>query len=158
MAAITISTNTMTGRETIEKAQQENMSFLTDADVKAIAEDPETRLTLVLVRCGGGRFLAPADQAGHFIALIEEHNACPVTERSDYIRDVSLPVNVEIRGDAPRHETIKEIADSIKRKDSHIRQNVAERLDRQRRGMSPVEDYGGAFDGTNVSSDADGGL
>src|SRR3990167_10815286 len=113
MAAITISTNTMTGRETIEKAQQENMSFLTEADVKAIASDPETRLTLILVRCGGGRFMAPADQAGHFISLIEEHALCPVSEHHEYIRDVSLPVNVEIRGDAPRHETIKEMADSI---------------------------------------------
>jgi hypothetical protein len=42
------------------------------------------RLMLVLVRCGGGRFLCPVQDVNHFVGIIEREN-------SDYVRDVSLP-------------------------------------------------------------------
>lgn len=42
------------------------------------------RLNPVLVRCGGGRFTCPAQDAQHFIDIITK-------EGSDYIRDVSIP-------------------------------------------------------------------
>src|SRR3990167_7661346 len=71
---------------------RKNGGFLTEGDVALLAADPETRLSLLLVRCGGGRFLAPADQVKHFIGIIEEH-------KGDYVRDVSLPVNFQIAGD-----------------------------------------------------------
>ena len=80
---------------------RKNGGFLTEGDVALLAADPETRLSLLLVRCGGGRFLAPADQVKHFIAIIEEHNNfCEEHfSKGDYIRDVSLPVNFQIAGD-----------------------------------------------------------
>lgn len=40
---------------------------------------------LLLVRCGNGRFLTPLNQLNHFIRIINN-------EKSDYVRDVSLPV------------------------------------------------------------------
>lgn len=57
--------------------------FLTESDVAALAKNQETRLTLLLVRCDGGRFIAPAQDVEHFIQLIER-------DGGDYVRDVSL--------------------------------------------------------------------
>ena len=45
--------------------------------------DLTDRLRPVLVRCGRGRFTCAAQDAEHFIAIIER-------DGSDYIRDVSL--------------------------------------------------------------------
>jgi len=54
---------------------------LTTADMpELIAVD---RLRLCLVRCGAGRFLAPAQDVAHFVDIITR-------EDSDYVRDVSL--------------------------------------------------------------------
>jgi len=58
--------------------------FLHADILAAVAADPATRFTLLLVRCGGGRFLAPAQDVPHFMAIIGH-------EESDYVRDVSLP-------------------------------------------------------------------
>ncbi len=81
-----------TGRLIIAKARRDRMGYLTEAEVEEIANDPETRLTMLLVRCGSGRFLAPAQDVGHFIAIIETHGATPANDPNrDYIRDVSLP-------------------------------------------------------------------
>ena len=44
------------------------------------------RLRPVLVRCGGGRFTCPAQDADHFMAIIDA-GSC------DYVRDVSLPTS-----------------------------------------------------------------
>lgn len=46
----------------------------------------ENRLHPCLVRCGGGRFVAPAQDVKHFIAIIERDTH----DQSDYIRDISL--------------------------------------------------------------------
>ena len=55
--------------------------FLTTADLpELVAYD---RLRLCLVRCGGGRFIAPAQDVPHFVDIITR-------EDSDYVRDVSL--------------------------------------------------------------------
>ncbi len=95
------------GEMVISRCKRDNHGFLQTTDVEAIAHDPRTRLTLLLVRCGGGRFLAPADQVLHFIGIIErdaraQHyldtkgpegpKAGPPT---DYIRDISLPTESE---------------------------------------------------------------
>jgi len=83
----------MTGRQIIQFAQQERCSFLTVEQVGIIAADPDTRLTMILVRCGGGRFLAPAQDVQHFIGIIEREAGDTVGEGSDYIRDVSIPAS-----------------------------------------------------------------
>ncbi len=89
------------GYAVISRCRRENMGFLNETDVAMIANDPATRLTLLLVRCGGGRFLAPADQVMHFVDIIEQHaemhraNGVKVAASGactrDYIRDISLP-------------------------------------------------------------------
>jgi len=43
------------------------------------------RLHQVLVRCGGGRFVCAAQDAEHFISLVEKGG--------DYVRDISLIVD-----------------------------------------------------------------
>lgn len=40
------------------------------------------RLTPVLVRCGGGRFTAPAQDVNHFLEMVRKSD--------DYVRDISL--------------------------------------------------------------------
>ncbi len=93
----------MSGRDTMRIAREHACGFLTEAQVAAIAADPETSLTLLLVRCGGGRFLAPADQVQHFIDIIEQHaeyvsyRTDRTTKMSDYVRDVSLPAQNGVR-------------------------------------------------------------
>lgn len=71
------------GHDRMSIAATEHNGFLRHEDVAVIAADPATRLTLLLVRCGGGRFLAPADQVQHFVDIITR-------EKSDYVRDVAL--------------------------------------------------------------------
>jgi hypothetical protein len=62
--------------------------FLTEHAVEALATLEATRLTPVLVRCGGGRFTCAMQDVAHFIALVESgtHEG-----HRDYVRDVSLP-------------------------------------------------------------------
>ena len=65
---------------------------LTTADMpELIAVD---RLRLCLVRCGGGRFIAPAQDVPHFVDIITR-------EDSDYVRDVSLSVDAPPPKPAP---------------------------------------------------------
>lgn len=83
----------MSGHRAIE-AVHSNGGFLRLHQIEAIANDPDTRLTTILVRCGGGRFFAPAQDVIHFIAIIEAHyKANPADEHADYVRDCSLAVS-----------------------------------------------------------------
>ncbi len=59
-----------------------NGGFLTMDDVKTIITFD--RLMLILVRCGNGRFLTPAQNVEWFCNIIEK-------EGTDHVRDVSLP-------------------------------------------------------------------
>ena len=56
--------------------------FLTMDDVKSIIAFD--RLMLLLVRCGNGRFLTPAQNVEWFCNIIDK-------EGTDYVRDISLP-------------------------------------------------------------------
>ena len=60
---------------------KDEMGFLSDIQLSRLAD--LDRLRPVLVRCGRGRFTCAAQDAEHFIAIIER-------DGSDYIRDVSL--------------------------------------------------------------------
>ena len=59
--------------------------FLTQQDVAALAGHSVSRLWPLLVRCHGGRFVAPAQDVAHFIELIER------APGGDFVRDVSFP-------------------------------------------------------------------
>lgn len=56
--------------------------FITEDTLPRIVE--AERLKLLLVRCGGCRFLAPAQDVAKLIRIVE-------AEGSDYVRDVSVP-------------------------------------------------------------------
>ena len=89
----------MTGHRAIAEATA-NGGFLTADQIDAIASDSETRLTMVLVRCGGGRFITPAQDVQHFIGIIDrERGDNPEAEfsDSDYVRDCSLAVQPAAR-------------------------------------------------------------
>lgn len=72
------------GRLVLERVQRERYGFLLDHEIEMVAADPRTRLQLLLVRCGCGRFLAPAQDVAHYISIIERDGV-------DYVRDVSIP-------------------------------------------------------------------
>jgi hypothetical protein len=57
--------------------------FVTAVEVASIAADNRTRLTPMLVRCGGCRFMCAAQDVKHLIDII-------TTDGRDYVRDVSL--------------------------------------------------------------------
>jgi len=77
----------------MSQATRERFGFLTSAEVAEIAADPETRLSGLLVRCGSGRFLAGAQDVGHFIEIIRRHAELEEDpgRGTDYVRDVSVP-------------------------------------------------------------------
>ena len=61
---------------------KENHGFVqTPEQMKSIQK--ENRLQMMLVRCGGGRFVCPAQDVEHFVAIINK-------EGSDYVRDISI--------------------------------------------------------------------
>ncbi len=69
-------------------------TFLDENDIKEVQKID--RSMLVLVRCGNGRFLCPAQDVNHFISIIEEHAKLKEKEtgqpfQGDHIRDVSFP-------------------------------------------------------------------
>ena len=68
----------------IKELREENYGFLTEVKLKELVG--LNRLFRVLVRCGGGRFICPAQDAAHFIEIIG-------TEGTDYVRDVSFPAS-----------------------------------------------------------------
>jgi hypothetical protein len=71
--------------------------YLTLDQVKAIGAEGTTRLSILLVRCGCGRFLAPAQDVQHFIDIINAHGEAKLPD-ADYVRDVSLPAGFTVRG------------------------------------------------------------
>jgi hypothetical protein len=70
--------------DVIERIRSQKLGFIQDVDLPLIiAHNPSQPL---LVRCGGGRFLCAADQVEHFMGIITR-------EKTDYVRDVSLPAS-----------------------------------------------------------------
>ena len=57
-------------------------TFLTNEDIAEV--EKVDRMTMVLVRCGVGRFICPVQNALHFCNIIDK-------EGTDYVRDVSFP-------------------------------------------------------------------
>ena len=65
----------------IKKALDEEYGFISAEMLPDIIE--ENRLHPCLVRCGGGRFVCPAQDVQHFVDIITR-------DKKDYVRDVSL--------------------------------------------------------------------
>ncbi len=65
----------------IKRIKQEQHGFISEKDLVVLVA--EKRLHPCLVRCGSGRFTAPAQDIQHFIDIITK-------DGRDYVRDVSL--------------------------------------------------------------------
>ena len=70
----------------VESVRQNQGGFLTEHDVELLAGHPSSRLTQLLVRCGGCRFTCGAQDVRHLIALIESGS----DDGPEYVRDVAL--------------------------------------------------------------------
>jgi hypothetical protein len=145
--------------------------FVTLPEVAVIAE--ADRLRLLLIRCGGCRFLCSAQYVTHLIACIEAGG--------DYVRDISLPTTDPIwpKTPDPVNLALRALLNCppIVTSEHHPLVIAA----RKALGMAPPippayipppvisgdvspllhfreEDCGGVFDGNTVTSDADPGL
>ena len=78
--------NTQT-QQVLRQALTQGGFFSSERDLDILAHDNDTRLTQVLVRCGGGRFTCPAQDAEHFISLVVSGNHAG---QDEYVRDVGL--------------------------------------------------------------------
>jgi len=127
-----------------------DFGFLNEPQLKQLAN--LDRLHPVLVRCGGGRFTCPAQDAAHFIACVAGHG--------DYVRDVSVPA-----GSLERAANWTDAEDKFKVVYRAANSKAAQltgdwkpgKLQRHPPGFDETQ-CGGVFDGHNVTSDADPGL
>jgi hypothetical protein len=71
----------------IARVNRERHGFLSKWDVAQLAASPVARLWPLLVRCGGCRFTAPAQDVAHLIEIITR-------DGQDYVRDVALVAGV----------------------------------------------------------------
>lgn len=67
----------------LARIRTERLGFLRDTEIAVLVVHPQHRLTQVLVRCGGCRFICAAQDVTHLEQAIESIG--------DYVRDVSLP-------------------------------------------------------------------
>jgi hypothetical protein len=125
-------------KKALKAAYLEQVGFLDDGQLALLAGDDETAPLLLLVRCNVGRFLAPARYTAHYCKLID---SLPETA-GEYVRDVSIPAG------ALAHLWAAALAEAVR----------PEPVPPRRRLQPEDADYGGAFDGVNVTSDADPGL
>lgn len=65
------------------RAIRERVGFVNAAETALLAQHADSRLWPLLVRCGGCRFTASAQDVAHLIKCIEAGG--------DYVRDVSFP-------------------------------------------------------------------
>lgn len=142
--------------------------FVTEAELPHIIK--LDRLFPLLVRCGNGRFTAPAQDLAHFIQAI--------TAAGDYVRDVSFPVGsieraaswrarivytcgheYEIGSGKMEYMHIPCAACQIKKWEKEGgRLQPQKRVEVSDRCMFNEGDCGGVWDGFQVTSDADPGL
>lgn len=64
----------------VRQRVRQRHGFLCKEDLAVLAE--HRRLEMVLVRCGNGRLKCPAQDAQHFIDIIER-------DAKDYVRDIT---------------------------------------------------------------------
>lgn len=126
------------------------MGFITSREQEAELKQLN-RLQPVLVRCGAGRFTCAVQDLPHFIAC--------VNAGGDYVRDVSLPVGSweKAAGWRPEPAVIIHHQAAATRDAGLLSQNPDKRT-RDRINQFNPNDCGGAFDGHQVTSDADSGL
>jgi hypothetical protein len=140
-------------RTTLTRIVTEQGGFLLPKDVAELAQ--YDRLRQVLVRCGRGRFTCAAQDAAHFIGIIDrERQNSSGCEGSDYVRDVSL-----LASDCAHERDFRPVTPTpIAARVVPTPKQIDERLKALPRGTFRKTDCGGAYDGFCVTSDADPGL
>jgi hypothetical protein len=124
--------------------------FLTAETLKQLAE--LDRLRMVLVRCGNGRFTCPAQDVTHLVSIIFRDFKAGSDGR-DYVRDISLPSgDAAFRGNYAPHTVEGSYRPQSRPIDPPAKSGFP------KHSYTREQDYGGAFDGTSVTSDADSGL
>lgn len=121
-----------------------NHGYLNGSDVEELAT--VDRLRNVLVRCGCCRFTCAAQDVNHLLEII-------ASDGRDYVRDVSLLASDDAHRGVYRLHTFEGQSKPVA---------TPGPKNRNRTGfpdhMFREEDFGGAFDGFHVTSDADPGL
>lgn len=107
----------------------------------------------VLVRCNGGRFTCSAQDAQHFISIIDE--ASKRDPLADYIRDVA--VTAQAIDEARKTPPDKPASLSRPENPAPVKVEFTPRR-LQRPPYFNEADCGGVWDGFQVTSDADPGL
>jgi hypothetical protein len=75
------------------RVMRDCFGFVTTAELAQLAATPASRLWPLLVRCGGCRFIAAAQDVQHLCAIIQ-------ADGRDYVRDVSFPALNHEDGDS----------------------------------------------------------
>lgn len=70
----------------LQVLKPERFGFMRADELAVIAGHTETHLTPVLIRCGGCRFMATAQDAQHLIDIVQR-------DGEDYVRNVSFPAD-----------------------------------------------------------------
>ena len=66
----------------IQRIREKNMGFIcSDDDLNDVVR--ENRFQKILIRCGNGRMIVPAQDAEHFVRVVQESGL-------DHVRDISL--------------------------------------------------------------------
>lgn len=135
----------------ISRINQERCGFLIDSDIAQLkALD---RLFQVLVRCGGCRFLCSAQDVDHLIKC--------VSAGGDYVRDVSFPTDSLDRAASWHPECPVTPVSTLPASFTAARPAKQPSKSWSINRGTPYfneSDCGGAFDGSQVTSDADPGL
>ena len=113
--------------------------FVTDKDMPEVIR--LARLVPLLVRCGGKRFVAPAQDVAAMIKAVEASG--------DYVRDVSFP--------AQEMDAARAAQAAYKPKLIDLEARRQERQAEYRLDFDESQ-CGGVYDGHGVTSDADPGL
>ena len=133
----------MTLQELLANRLSNDHGLLRDTELAELAR--LDRLRLVLVRCGACRFTCAAQDARHLIDIIR-------ADGRDYVRDISLLASDPARQGDFRPCTNDPPLPQIRIADAGLavsRRSMAAAVD-----FGTVGDYGGAFDGFTVTSDA----
>jgi hypothetical protein len=139
--------------KTLRHIHEDLYGFISQHDLSAIVE--HDRLRQLLIRCGACRLVCAAQDAEHLVALIESGK--DAQGHGDHVRDVSLlATDPASHGDYQwRCTPAQHRLENAELAKAHAL-NGALRIVEQ--CFTDDRDYGGAFDGFCVTSDADSGL
>ena len=131
----------------LKRVIEDHGGFLTKPDVVDLAK--LDRLRQVLIRCGGCRMVCAAQDVAHIMGLIES---------GDYVRDVSILAGDPAHGGDYSMRTFEGGVRPCSPSQAATLTPKVGNTPFPRNSATREQEYGGTFDGFNVTSDADPGL